>query len=165
MKYLICLILFVLSSCEYHANFPNPPKYLLFLDVTMLQSNQQALVAEAVASLERQTRGCVRFESGNGTKIMSMLPENKYDRKNPDTEAVIAWGIGQCLPELGNCQTIELAWGRMTSRDYAVVAIAHELGHAIGLPHSAETYSLMYPDLNKAILALGVDSRRRLACE
>jgi len=147
-----CLLLFFGCGA---VRYPLAPKKILLIDTSELSPQQRDVVKEAQDSWARQTRGCIQIiEGAGGVKITRMTPPDKYDEE--DRRFV----LGMYTP---GHETIELAFSRFLDRDWAIIVAAHELGHALGLPHNEGQHSLMSANIYNAWLGLSIQDRIDLA--
>jgi hypothetical protein len=157
-KFWLGVLLFIMAACVQAPQYPEPPRRILYLDTSDLSPGQKKLVWEAAAVWTRQTGGCLEIRAGRDIKIMWMWPEDKYDT------VVGLSAVGMWTP-IAN--TIEMSFGRLSSPTAARVALAHEIGHALGLHHVDATGALMAKIIPKLLKLTDTDRmelRRVLNC-
>lgn len=143
-----CLLF--LFSCG-AVKYPIEPKKILFIDSSALSVSQQKVVKEAADSWARQTKGCIQVVENPeaAIKIIHMIPPDKYDSNG-------RYVLGMWTEEQG---TIEIAFTKVSGYDQAIIVMAHEIGHALGLPHNGGEHSLMHYDIYHAWLSLSLQDR------
>lgn len=78
-----------------------------------------------------------------------------YDKYDGETHYV----MGMTTPG----RMVELNYPRFHSREQAVLVVAHELGHVLGMAHTKGPHDLMNWDINKAWLGISQNDRVELA--
>lgn len=114
------------------------PNVVVHLDTQDLSTAQRHIVQEAEDSWYRQTRGCVVFDEGGDILVSRMVPPDKYD--DPDA--------GKYVIGVTSYHRVEISFSRIPTIDLAVITVAHELGHVLGMHHGDEKNSLMNPVVN-----------------
>jgi predicted Zn-dependent protease len=162
--YKVCLFLIVLTICALLSNSDHRPNHyvinnkfhsILYIDYKF--SNQEKeYITNAAFDWERATNRIVTFDIIYLPTIRTIDLDKgllilKVDSLDP--EIIILDIAAKKSQMLGICQEyksipyIKLVSTRLDSSNYQAV-VTHELGHLIGLNHTNELYTLMYPTVD-----------------